>query len=64
MSSHEQLKGLSFKTQPKACIDCCRSQGMEVVQPIDDREAEDVILAAFNELDSNFRRERWSSLRR
>lgn len=32
VSSHEQLKGLSLETQSKACIDYCRSQGMEVAE--------------------------------
>ena len=32
VSSHEQLKGLSLETQSKACIEFCRSQGMEVAE--------------------------------
>ena len=32
VSSHDQLKGLSLETQSQACIDYCRSQGMEVAE--------------------------------
>ena len=32
VSSYEQLKGLSLETQAQACIDYCRTQGMEVAE--------------------------------
>ncbi len=32
VSSHDQLKGLSLETQAQACIEYCRSQGMEVAE--------------------------------